>query len=61
MLYACVLWGAGIKHKMQIDRKLGDTTLTLQIYNAYAEKTSAVSGGHIDKYGEFQGTVRVLE
>ena len=46
---------------MQIDRKLGDTTLTLQIYNAYAEKISAVTGGHIDEYGRFQGTVRVLE
>jgi len=61
MLYACVLWGAGIKHKMQIDRKLGDTTLTLQIYNAYAEKTAAFIGSYIDEYGRFQGTVRVLE
>ena len=61
MLYACVLWGAGIKRKVQIDRELGGTVLVLQIHIAYAEKTSAVSGGHIDEYGKFQGTVRVLE
>ena len=61
MLYACSPKYAGIKRKTQIDRELGGTALTLQIYNAYAEKTSAVSGGHIDEYGRFQGTVRVLE